>query len=201
MKTTLLIITMLFALTAIGQNTMKAIQKKDSTTQIVKSMQPEKVADKIITLDSSNKVNKKTIAVQNDTIQAKSEQIKVIKENSVPVGNGNGAYILIAIVIGLAGVFIITKYKKTIGTFLTINEKDLIKGTVIAFIMALLTSLYAIVNTGSIPVDWPTWRMILISSLSTGIAYLIKNLLESTKKKIEVPATQPVVIATPETKV
>jgi len=93
MKTTLLIITMLFALTAIGQNTMKAIQKKDSTTTVIKQMQPEKIADKIITLDSSNKVSKKTIAVQNDTIQAKSKVIEDLKLQMPSKGAGLGNWI------------------------------------------------------------------------------------------------------------
>ena len=54
MKKLTLISTILILWTvALGQNEMKAIQKKDSTTKIVKSMQPEKVADKIITLDST----------------------------------------------------------------------------------------------------------------------------------------------------
>ena len=93
MKTTLLIITMLFALTAIGQNTMKAIQKKDSTTTVIKQMQPEKIADKIITLDSSNKVSKKTISVQNDTIQAKSKVIEDLKLQMPSKGAGLGNWI------------------------------------------------------------------------------------------------------------
>src|ERR1039457_6213812 len=98
MKTKLIIICLLITFMGFGQTTeMKVIQKKDSTTQIVKTTAPEKVADKIITLDSSNKVSKKVIAVQNDTIQAKVAQIKVIKETSTPTGNGKSIYMFIGL--------------------------------------------------------------------------------------------------------
>jgi hypothetical protein len=148
------------------------------------------LTEKVQVQDSVIKDNIEVIAEKNTVIEEKTNEVKEIKENSIPVGNGNGVYILIAIGGVLLIVFFVTMYKKSIGAYIgkyvSLTETDLIKGTVIAFLMAFLTGLYSIINTGVFPTDWPTWRMLLIVSFSAGVAYLLKNILTPTKDaKIE----------------
>jgi|ERR1035437_4363549 hypothetical protein len=106
MKTKLLIILLFLSinLIGIGQN-QKTIQKKDSTVKIVKQMQPDKVADKIITLDSSKKVDEKTISIRNDSIAAMKKRMseaisKDLYNGILPI------HYLIAFIFAFMGMFI-----------------------------------------------------------------------------------------------
>lgn len=67
--------------------------------------------------------------------------------------------------------------------FLTLSPKDIFKGFILATITAIITSLYAIINTGTFPTDWATWKTILLIALSAGISYLLKNFATNSKDK------------------
>lgn len=192
----LVVIFLMSIMLSYGQNTEKAIQKKDSTVQVVRTTSPEKIATVLVKKDSTITEQVKVLSKQKDSIVANKAEIKTVKENSIPTGNGSGIWVIIVVAVVLLGSFIVTKYRKNIGSFLTINEADLLKGAVMAFIMTILSSLIAILNAGTIPTDWPTWRMVIIAALATGMSYLLKNLLSGNKtptdKQLPVAPEQPV---------
>jgi len=196
MKKVILIFAVMFSFSLMGQITtttttektltkpvVKNLEVKDSIMNIVKVMKPEQVVETILVKDSAIQEQAKVIETQKDSIVAKTNEVNDVKENSIPVGNGNGIYILIVVAIVLVCAFLIAKFKKNIGKFLTINEKDLIKGVIMAFVSSALTTLINILNTGVFPTDWKTWSMILTVGLTAGLTYLLKNLFTSTDKK------------------
>jgi hypothetical protein len=160
--------------TSYGQNQLRLVNTK--TDSIVKKDSVIALTEKVVVKDS-------VIHEQNRTITTKTEEVQTLKDTTVPVGNGRGIYIFFGIALLLGVIFFLTK--KSLSKFITLKEIDLIKGVVITFIMAVLTGVYNIVNTGIFPTDWNTWRMIIITSFSTGIAYLLKNLLTPEKKEIK----------------
>lgn len=130
-----------------------------------------------------------TLKAKNDTIAAKSEKNKEIKENSIPVGTGKG-YWLIAIIGGILLIgFVLTRFGHNWSKYITVKEIDLIKSVKTVIYTSILTSLMGCINSGGIPQDWNTWKMILMASLTTGIAYLINKVITPTKKaqKTETP--------------
>jgi hypothetical protein len=60
--------------------------------------------------------------------------------------------------------------------FLTLNTKDFLKGLLVAVISAALTLIYTTIQAGSLNFDWKT---IGITALTTGIAYIIKNVFQN----------------------
>lgn len=60
--------------------------------------------------------------------------------------------------------------------FFTLNLKDLIKGFIVAFSGALLTTIYQAINAGTIQWTIEFWQPILLTSVGAGISYLLKNL-------------------------
>jgi hypothetical protein len=122
-----------------------------------------------------------TIRTQGNTIIDKEQKVKELEETTIPVGTGNSIYLIIGIAILILIVFIATK--KSWGKYVTLREIDLIKGFKTAFLMALLTGTGNIINTGVFPTDLKTWKFILLTSLSAGLVYLIKNAFTPDKKE------------------
>lgn len=67
--------------------------------------------------------------------------------------------------------------------FLSLSLHDIAKGFLLATLTAVITSLYAIINTGTFPTDWATWKTILLVGLGAGLSYIIKNFLTNSKDK------------------
>lgn len=67
--------------------------------------------------------------------------------------------------------------------FLSISPRDLFKGFILATLTAIITSLYAIINTGTFPTDWATWKTVLLVGIGAGLSYLIKNFFTSSEDK------------------
>ena len=59
--------------------------------------------------------------------------------------------------------------------FFTLNPVDFVKGLIVAFGTAILTSLMPILNTGTLP-TLADLKVIAISGLAAGVTYLLKNL-------------------------
>lgn len=64
--------------------------------------------------------------------------------------------------------------------FLNLNTNDLIKGLIVAIITAVLTGVYNALNTG-VAIDI---KLTLLSGLTAGIGYLLKNLFSNENGKI-----------------
>ena len=58
-------------------------------------------------------------------------------------------------------------------TFLNLNNKDFIKGLIVAVLSAVITIIYNTVQAGSLTFDW---KAIGLTALSSAIAYIMKNL-------------------------
>jgi hypothetical protein len=62
--------------------------------------------------------------------------------------------------------------------FLTLNERDIIKGFIVAIVTAWLTTLYNLLNTW-VALGNEQWKAVLIAWVCWGIAYILKNLTEN----------------------
>lgn len=69
----------------------------------------------------------------------------------------------------------------------TLASKDFAKGLVTAVLTAILTGLYTSVQAGQLPTDMASWKVIGLSGLGAGIAYLTKNWLTNSKDQILTP--------------
>jgi hypothetical protein len=58
-------------------------------------------------------------------------------------------------------------------TFLNLNNKDFIKGLIVAVLSAVITIIYNTVQSGSLTFDW---KAIGLTALSSAMAYIMKNL-------------------------
>jgi hypothetical protein len=63
-------------------------------------------------------------------------------------------------------------------TFLNLNIKDLAKGLIVTMLTSVLTIAYNTVNAGSLTFDW---KAIGLTALTSGLAYLMKNLLTNSE--------------------
>jgi hypothetical protein len=61
--------------------------------------------------------------------------------------------------------------------FFNLNVSDLIKGLIVTVLTSALTIIYDVVSTGSLKFDW---KLIATVSITSGIAYLLKNFLTNT---------------------
>ena len=71
--------------------------------------------------------------------------------------------------------------------FLKLNLKDLIKGLLLAFITAIITGLYELLQVGAV-LDWVTIKPCLLVAVAAALSYLIKNLF--TNKDGEILKTE-----------
>ena len=63
-------------------------------------------------------------------------------------------------------------------TFLNLNIEDLAKGLILTVLSSTLTIVYQTLESGSLTFDW---KGISLAALTSGIAYLMKNLLTNSK--------------------
>ena len=69
-------------------------------------------------------------------------------------------------------------------SFLKLNWKDFIKGLILAFITALITGFYELLQEGAFAFDWVTLKPVLMVSIAAALSYLIKNLLTNSEDKL-----------------
>lgn len=67
--------------------------------------------------------------------------------------------------------------------FLKLNLNDVGKGLIVAFITALLTGFYQIIQSNGV-IDWGTVKPILLTSIGAAISYLLKNYFTNSKDNI-----------------
>ena len=58
-----------------------------------------------------------------------------------------------------------------------LNILDLVKGLLLAVIMALVTGVYQALQAGTINFTWAFWQPIVYAAIGSGLAYLIKNMV------------------------
>lgn len=63
-------------------------------------------------------------------------------------------------------------------TFLNLNIQDLAKGLIVTMLTSVLTIAYQTVSDGSLIFDW---KAIGLAALTSGLAYLMKNLLTNSE--------------------
>ena len=63
-------------------------------------------------------------------------------------------------------------------TFLNLNVQDLVKGLIVTMLTSVLTIAYNTVSAGSLTFDW---KAIGLTALTSGLAYLMKNLLTNSE--------------------
>ena len=67
--------------------------------------------------------------------------------------------------------------------FMTLNWLDALKGFILAVLTALVTSVYQLIQLGTIQFTWVFWQPVVYSALAGGLAYLIKNFLTNDDDK------------------
>ena len=72
-------------------------------------------------------------------------------------------------------------------TFLRLNVRDLLKGLLLAFITAVVTGVYELLQVAS-ALNWETLKPTLLVAGAAALSYLIKNLF--TNKEGEVLTTE-----------
>lgn len=63
-------------------------------------------------------------------------------------------------------------------TFLNLNIQDLAKGLIVTMLTSVLTIAYQTVSAGSLTFDW---KAIGLAAITSGLAYLMKNLLTNSE--------------------
>jgi hypothetical protein len=63
-------------------------------------------------------------------------------------------------------------------TFLNLNIEDLAKGLILTVLTSVVTIVYNTVSAGSLTFEW---QAIGLTALTSGLAYLMKNLLTNSK--------------------
>lgn len=63
-------------------------------------------------------------------------------------------------------------------TLLNLNIQDLAKGLIVTMLTSVLTIAYQTVSAGSLTFDW---KAIGLAALTSGLAYLMKNLLTNSE--------------------
>ena len=63
-------------------------------------------------------------------------------------------------------------------TILKLNVQDLVKGLIVTMLTSVLTIAYNTVSAGSLTFDW---KAIGLTALTSGLAYLMKNLLTNSE--------------------
>ncbi len=66
----------------------------------------------------------------------------------------------------------------------SIGTRDALKGFIMAVIAMLITTLMSLINNNAFPSNWEEWKIILISSLGAGLAYLVKNYFTNSEDKL-----------------
>lgn len=72
---------------------------------------------------------------------------------------------------------------QTYSEFFKLNWMDVLKGFVTAVLTALVGGIYNALQTGTLP-DMAAMKVILIASVTTGLAYLIKNVFTNSNGQL-----------------
>ena len=64
---------------------------------------------------------------------------------------------------------------------LKLNWKDILKGFILAVILAVVTGVYQAIEAGNFELTWLFFKPILLTGLGGGLAYLIKNWLTNSE--------------------
>lgn len=75
--------------------------------------------------------------------------------------------------------------------FLSLNWKDLVKGLITAVITAILTGLVQALESGTALPTLPQIKLIVISGITAGLAYLAKNLLTNSNDQFATKEQKP----------
>lgn len=67
--------------------------------------------------------------------------------------------------------------------FLTLDNRDILKGIFIAFMTVLLNGIIKIFETGA-AFNWPTLKPVLIAGICAAISYLLKCLMSNSKDQL-----------------
>jgi len=59
--------------------------------------------------------------------------------------------------------------------FLKLKTNDFVKGLIVAMLAAIITSVYSLIQQGSLQMDWLTWKPIFLTAVGAGLSYIIKN--------------------------
>lgn len=70
--------------------------------------------------------------------------------------------------------------------FGSLGIKDVVKGIVMAFLMALVTGCYQLIQTGG-EFSWVTMKPVLMNSIGAMLVYLIKNFFTNSDDKFLKP--------------
>jgi len=62
-----------------------------------------------------------------------------------------------------------------------LNINDFLKGLILAILTAILTIIYNTIQAGSLNIDW---KLILMTTITTILAYLLKNLCSNSSGEI-----------------
>lgn len=68
--------------------------------------------------------------------------------------------------------------------FMTLNWKDLLKGAIVAFIVAVLTGALTLFQSGQIEWTWAYWQPTIYAGITALIAYLLKNLVTNSNDEL-----------------
>jgi hypothetical protein len=71
--------------------------------------------------------------------------------------------------------------------FMKLNWKDLLKGSILAFIVAILTGALQLFQGGQIEWTFAFWQPTIFAGITALIAYLLKNLLTNSSDEILKP--------------
>lgn len=75
-------------------------------------------------------------------------------------------------------------------SFLALNWRDILKGLILAFITALVTGVYQLLQTGAL-LNWVSFKPVLMVSIAAMLSYLIKNIFTNTQGEIFTPEPKP----------
>ncbi len=65
--------------------------------------------------------------------------------------------------------------------FLGLNSKDAIKALIMTMLAVLVSTLIVSLNEGTFPMTWVLWKPIVISTVSAGLTYILKNWLTNSE--------------------
>jgi len=71
--------------------------------------------------------------------------------------------------------------------FLSLNVKDFLKGLLLAFLTALFTGVYQLLQAGPFVFDWATFQPIVLAAASAAFAYFLKNFFTNSDDQVLTP--------------
>lgn len=66
----------------------------------------------------------------------------------------------------------------------SIGMRDAFKGFILSVLAVVLSTLYKSLDAGSFPATWQDWKVILLTGIGSGIAYLLKNFFTNSDDRV-----------------